>query len=355
MPKAGEEAFQESVGWTLVGENAEQEAEQALKEQPASEYRDAQGAEIHGDDVLNEAIEAQESDPFNFNAERAARVSHLRSEQPEAEARQPEERLRSERTPEEQAEQQDQAHSPTPEEVQRGVEALEKDVEQYKLNEPEDARQFAEEFTAAFNSDPHTAGVNVKALGDVMGKTAVSVLRVYQQTGGDLSKMGEIPEQNAKAFAHDFLKGMGLDPRVHGSHVDSMLLARVTFGGMINFLNTYAQYGGKVTDVTKLNDPQQAEFYMGQFLKALGVEGQVNREAALKFADCCGKQILRVLGKITQARAAEQQGQPRGKNKSQRIPAQFREGVKGERVPKFRSNADIFSGDALEAALSQKL
>ena len=101
-------------------------------------------------------------------------------------------------------------------------------------------------------------------------------------------------------------------------NVDASLLARTTLGGMINFLNTYASFGGKVTDLAKLNEPQAAEFYMKNFMQALGVEGQVSREAALKFADACARQILRVLGKFSQVneqRTANQDRQPRGRSR----------------------------------------
>ena len=135
-----------------------------------------------------------------------------------------------------------------------------------------------------------------------------------------------------------------------------MLLARTTLGGLINFVNTFNGYGGKVTDLAKLNYPEQAEFYMQNFMKALGVEGQVNRGAALKFADACGRQMLRVMGRISQVQAQRNAApQKQTRARGQRIPAGMRDGIRGSKAPRFKSNQDIFSGAAVEAALSQKL
>jgi hypothetical protein len=335
--------MQDEIANSLLGPEAEQQA----PEQEQSEFAS------HGDDLLSEAIAEQEENTFRYGDEG---MEARRAERPETEVQQPRERLRSERAPQENEQrEQEEQRAPTPEEVQQGVELLDNTVKEYGLNEPADARTFADDFTAAFGSDIYKAGVDVGALGGVMSKTALSALLVYDATGGDLSKMGEIPPQNAQAFAHDFLKGMGVDPR--SMNVDASLLARTTLGGMINFINTFNNYGGKVTDLAKLNDPQQAEFYMQNFMKALGVEGPVNRAAAIKFADACAKQMLRVMGKVSQVNGQRnEQRQPRSRGqRGQRIPAKFREGIKGSRVPAFRSNSDIFSGEAVAAAMSQKL
>jgi hypothetical protein len=341
MPKLGEEAFQEDVGNSLLGDESQQAAQ---PEQEPSQYAG------HGDDLLNEAIAEQDS-AFNLGDEQ---MEARRAEQPEVEARQPQERLRSERTEETQERQQEQPHAPTPEEVQAGVEKLDNAVKELSLNEPADARAFADEFTAAFGTDVYRAGVDVGALGGVMAKTALSAFQIYETTKGDLSKMNEIPPQNAQAFAFDFIKGMGIDPR--SMPVDSSLLARTVLGGAVNFIKTCEGYGWKITDLSKINSPETAQFYAQNFLKALGVEGQVNRDTAIKFADAFGKQMLRVWGKLSEAGAQRTAAQPRTKGqRGQRVPAQFREGVKGSKAPRFQTNLDIFSGSAVDAAMSQKL
>jgi hypothetical protein len=331
MSRVENAAFEAEVASSLLSP-AEQEQEQAQPEQHESQYS------IAGDDLLDEAIREQADDRFVLGDEESER---LRSERGEQEPReQPQAQERPERGEPQEREQTQQAAEPTPEQVQAGVEKLDAGVQEYGLNEPADARHFAEEFCAAFDTDIYKAGVDVGALGGVMAKTTLSALNVYAATGGDLTKMGGIPEQSAQAFAHDLLKGMGVDPR--SVSVDASLLARTTLGGMVNFLNTYASYGGKVTDLAKLNDPQAAEFYLQNFLKAFGQEGPVNRETALKFADTCARQILRVLGKVSQIneqRAASQERQPRGRSRGQRVPAQFREGIKGSKAPRFRTNS----------------
>jgi hypothetical protein len=189
-----------------------------------------------------------------------------------------------------------------------------------------------------------------------MAKAALSTVAVYEATQGDMSKLPAIPEDAARKFTFDLLASYRIDPRTM-PNVDPSLLARTVQGGMFNFLNTvYQKFGGRISDLRQINDPQAAEFYMGNFMKALGVEGQPNRETAIKFADACGKYLLGVIGKLQRAKeqnAASQQS--KGRSRGPRVPERFKEGMKGSRIPKFATNADIFSGSAVEAAMSQKL
>jgi hypothetical protein len=328
-------AIQDEIANSLLGDEPQQ----------APEAEDSQYA-VSGADLLDEAITEKQSERLQFDEGDKA-VERWQAEHPEEEVRQeqPLERLRSER----EAEQQEQQPAPTPEEIQAGVEQLGNDVKEYGLNEPADARQFADEFCGAFGTDVFKAGVDIESLGGVMSKTALSALQVYNATGGDLSQMGEIPVQSAQAFAHDFLEGMGLDPRSM-PNVDASLLARTTLGGMMNFLRTYDSYGGRITDLSKLNDPKQAEFYLQNFMQALGVPGSANRDTAVKFADACAKQLLRVMGKVSEVNRQRQeaqanQRQPRARG--QRTPAWAREGMKGSKPPKFRTNSG--PGDPFDA------
>jgi hypothetical protein len=320
------QAAQEEIANSLLGPEVEQQA----PEQEQSEFA-ASGA-----DLLDEAITEQQAERLQFDDGDSA-VELWRTEHPDEQARreQPAERLRSERAPQEQ--ESEQQRGPTPEEVQQGVELLDNAVKELGLNGAADARVFADEFCEAFGTDVFKAGVDIESLGGVMSKTALSALQVYAATGGDLSKMGDITPQAAQAFAHDFLKGMGVDPR--SMNVDASLLARTTLGGMINFLHTYDRYGGKVTDLAKLNDPQQAEFYLQNFMKAFGVDGPVNRAAAVKFADACAKQLLRVLGRVSQVNGQRNEQQRQTRARGQRVPAAFREGMKGAKAPRFRTNS----------------
>jgi hypothetical protein len=320
---------QDKIADSLLGNEGEQ---QTQPEAEASEYA------ASGTDLLDEAITEQAAERLQFD-EGDSGVERWQAEHPEEESQQ--EQVRQEQSPGLEAEEQEQ-HVPTPEEVQAGVEQLDNAVKEYGLNEPADARTFADDFTGAFGSDVFKASVDIESLGGVMSKTAFSALNIYAATGGDLSKMPAIPEQNAQVFAHDFLKGMGLDPRSM-PNVDASLLARTTLGGMMNFLRTYDSYGGRVTDLSKLNDPKQAEFYLQNFMQALGVPGSANRETAVKFADACAKQLLRVMGKVSEVNRQRQeaqanQRQPRARG--QRIPASIRAGIKGTKPPtKFQTNS----------------
>ena len=65
-----------------------------------------------------------------------------------------------------------------------------------------------------------------------------------------------------------------------------------------------------------------------------------------------------MIGKINgiNARNAEaQQKTARGKSRGGRVPARFRDAMKGSKAPQFQSNRDIFSESALEAATSRNL
>jgi hypothetical protein len=347
VPRIEDSVFQAEIESSLLSP-AEQQQEQAQPEAEASEYSFA------ATDLLNEAIREQGDDRFALGDEETER---LRSERGEQEPReQPQAQERPERGEQQEREQAQQTAEPTPEEIQAGVEQLDNAVKEYALNEPADARQFADEFCSAFGTDVYKVGVDIGALGGVMAKTALSAIEVCAATGGDLSKMPGIPLQNAQAFTHELLKGMGVDPRT--MNVDASLLARTTLGGMVNFIKTYYSFGGKVTDLAKLNDPQAAEFYMKNFMQALGVEGQVNRDAALKFADACSRQMLRVMGKlreVNQQRSANQERQPRGRSRGQRVPAQFREGIKGSKIAKLTTNTDIFDDETLETMARRHL
>ena len=346
MARIEDAVSQDEIANSLLGDEAQQE-------QPEQETSDFA---FSGADLLNEAIEEQESGPFNFNAERAERVQHLRTEQPEMESQEPQERLRSERAEETQEQIQEQPQAATPQQVTEVSQSLERAVEQFALNDTATASEFASEFVGAFGSTPHDANVDVQALGSTMAKAALSTVMIYEATRGDMSKLPAIPEDAARKFAFDLLASYRLDPRTM-PNIDPSLLSRTVQGGMFNFLSTYYQkFGGRVSDLRQLNDPQQAEFYLSSFMKALGVEGQPDRQVAIRFADACGKYLLGVIGKLQRAQEQNASQQPRGRaSRGQRVPSRFREGVKGSKVPRFQSNQDIFSGSAVEAALSQKL
>src|ERR1700674_5527188 len=168
-----------------------------------------------------------------------------------------------------------------PQSIQESVAALDAVVQEHSLNDAALAKDFAAGFCEAFGTDLYTAGANVEGLGNVMAKTALSAAQLYDSVGGDLSKVpGEIHPESAKAFSYDFLRAWGVDPRT--TQVNEQLLAGTVLQGVLNFYATYQARGGKVTSVDQLNSPEMAEHFLGNFLRAFGVEGPVDRGMALR-------------------------------------------------------------------------
>jgi hypothetical protein len=271
------------------------------------------------------------------------------------EQREPVETQELRRQPEQRQPEQTQTPA-TPEQVERAVQALDNVVRENGLNDSKSANEFATALCESFGTDLYKAGVNVEALGSTMAKASLSAMQVYEAAQGDLSRIPAIPEASAKAFSYDLLRGLGIDPRA--VPVDENLLANTVMQGALSFLHTYQSYGGRVTDFAKLNDGALSEQFFGNFLRAFGIKGAVDRTSAIKFADAGGQYLLNMIGKINtiNARNAEaQQRQPRGKSRGGRVPARFRDAVKGSKAPQFQSNRDIFSESTLQAATSRNL
>jgi predicted component of type VI protein secretion system len=254
-------------------------------------------------------------------------------------------------------EQAEQAQAPTAENVQQGIAALDATVQEHGLNDPASAKGFADEFCSALGTDVYRAGVDVQALGSTVAKTALSAMQVYEAAQGNIESLPPIPAESARAFSYDLLKGFGIDPRT--VDVDEQLLSQTVLGGVLNFYDTFQKYGGSITDLSKLNDPQAAEMFLGNFMRALGSEQPVNRQTAIKVADALGSYLLGFIGKINaanQRQAESRQGQSNsGRGRGQRVPARFRDAIKGSKAPRFTSNQDIFSGSGFESALRQNL
>jgi hypothetical protein len=297
------------------------------------------------EDYFSEALYEQEHDAQKLgDAGLAAKIEREGGERPQ----QREAALEREQS-REQEQPQEQPQAATPEQVAQVSESLEQAVEQFGLNDTATANEFAADFVGAFGSTPHDANVDVQALGGVMAKAALSTVAIYEATGGDMSKLPAIPEDAARKFAFDLLSSYRMDPRTM-PNVDPVHLARTVQGGMFNFLNTYYQrFGGRVSDLRQLNEPQAAEFYMQNFMRALGVEGQPDRQTAIRFADACGKYILGVVGKLQRAQEQNTASQGKGSRSrtSQRVPERFREGVKGSKAPK--KTGDEFWDSAMQS------
>lgn len=344
-----ESAVADSLVEPLPGQNVQENAE---PEADVSQYH------VHGDDLLNEALAEQESNPFRPGAEAEFDVDQFIADEAarrsghHTSAR----REQSEQEPREQLEAQEQVQPPTPAEIEQGVEMLGAVVEQHQLNDAANAGAFASEFCTALGTSVHDAGVDVQALGGAMAKTALSAVNIFAATGGDLSRLGAIPEQSAKAFAHDVLASFGADPR--SVQVDAQLLADTALRGALNFLSTYQQHGGRVTDLAKLNDPQAAEMFVGNIFRALGAPVAPTREMALKIADGYGKYLLSFVGKLGQIQQPKQAAQSRPASRKSgraRVAGGAKNLGRTEFAPRFKTNNDIFPASVVDAATVRNL
>ena len=315
--------------------------EQGEEELERSEYF------THGDDLLNEAIREQESDVMRFGDE--AQEEREGHRPPEKESFDVNDAVKL--TPEEIAEfrQQQEAqqpNEPTEQEIRAGVETLDAQVKEFGLNDPQSAREFADEFCSAFGTSVYDSNTNVEVLGQVMAKATLSAAKIYDALARGQDVMREVPAAAAREFTRDFLSAWGVDLRQITGPINEVQLANTVFGGLLNLFDTYQRHGGKVTDVSRLNDPEAAEQFLQNFLGSFGLTDKVDRQAAIEFADACAKRALGILGKLQAA--ARAQGQKPARRSGQRVPKQFREGIKGRPAPKFDTNVDIFDSAAAD-------
>jgi hypothetical protein len=310
----------------------------------SGEHQPSEGAEQLADlstDRDDWRVENQPVDPLV--AQEAAKRNAEQREQPEQQVEQP--------------------APPTPEQIQEGIQHLDTFVRENGLNDPESARGFASEMCEAFGTDMFASGVNVEALGQTMAKTACSALRMFDELGGDLSKMPPIPAESAQAFAHDFMKAWGADSRA--TPVNAQLLTQTVLSGALNFIGTYHRFGGKVTDMAQLNQPEAAEQFLGQFLHAFGIEAPPDRAAALRFADAGGKYLLSFMNRLGQLQPREQPRTSSKRSSGRRQSARtnvFEDMELPKTIPKkgedfspkgrrarasFQTNKDIFGDDTM--------
>jgi len=315
-------------------------------------------------DYFADALYEQEHDAQKLGDEGLAQKIEEEGGQPETgqnQAEQAERQPQMERQPQHETETQEQPAEVTAQSVQEWVERTEATIAEHGLNDPVSAKGFADEFCAALGGDVYQAGVNVQALGSTIAKTALSGLSIIEAAQGDLQSIPSVQPAAAKAFSYDILRGLGVDPRtVQG--VDEQLLANTVLGGVVNFYHTFQRYGGKVTDVSRINDPEAAMLFLGNFMRALGDTQPVSRPTAIKVADALGNYLLGFAGRVYQAnqrQAEARQGQGgrsnSGRGRGARVPQRFKEGLKGRSVPRSTTNRDIFSEEVLRGALSQKL
>jgi len=283
-------------------------------------------------------------------------MTYRREERPEAEQRtqEPQERLRSERAPRsEQQEQAQQTAEPTPQQVRETIQHIDTLSEQFQLNEG--SREFAASLEPLLGPEVYK---NEAQLSQAVSRYTISaredVLNQVKAKGYfDATEVPPLSHAMVREGSHAVARFFGIDPQMNPLH-DEPLVANFMRLGIANFINTWGQSDGK-TDVAGLNDGNLSVWIVQNIAKGLtGSTEPVNRKWAIDFVNTITRRVAASLPKIRQG--LEGNSQPRqSRARGQRIPAQFREGVKGSRVPTFKSNSDIFSGEAVAAAMSQKL
>jgi hypothetical protein len=289
-------------------------------------------------------FEAEEFDPHSqdhFVSDEIDRAGEFFDEGTQQHARQPA-----------QSEQTQQPAEAMPQSIEESIQALDQTVQEYQLNDPVDAKELATDLCDAFGTSVYDSGVNTEAIGSVMAKVGLSALNAFEATGGDPSKLPAISPESAKAFTYDFLKSWGVDPRT--VEVDAQLLSNTVFCGALNFIATYRSLGGRVTEMARLNDPQAAEQFAGQFLRAFGVEGPIDRASALKLADAGAKHLLKLIARVEQIQP-QQPARPQRRASASRSSGQQRSSSRPERAPgkgsgrstRFQTNTDLFDDDTM--------
>jgi hypothetical protein len=340
MPRIENMAVEDEVANSLLGPEAE--SEQQAPEQPVSEYA------VSGADLLNEQIAEDRDNIFRDGDEQHER---LRSERPEAETgeeqphqgrKQPDAQQESEET--------QQAVEPTPAQVAEVIQDLDARIQDYGLSDPADTAKFGSELASAFGADVHRDGWNVGLLNSTIARTALAAGRAVEEAGGDLSRIGPLSKAVEREVSRDVLVSFGIDPRLNPAH-DERLVAHTIYFGMANLIDTMARMGE--TDPAKVNDAQMAVWFCESLQKGIfGVDKPVSRERACQVVDCLARRVLGMDARVREWQERNQAAQAQskragvGRGRGQRIPAQFRDGIKGSKAPRFKSNQDIFDGGA---------
>jgi len=325
VPRIEDSLIQDEIASSLLSP-AEQAEEQAGSEQEESEFA-ASGA-----DLLDEAISEQQSERLQFDEGDSA-VERWRAEHPDEEARQeqPPERLRSERAPQEQESEQ-QAAEPSPQQVQEVIQQLDTASEQFQLNEG--SREFADKMAPLLGPEIYK---NEALLSNTVSRYTLAARDAVLATNGDLTQLPPL----SRAMGHEAARAVAvlfdMNPQENPVY-DEMHVANTMRFAFANLINTYVQSGGK-TDVTELNDKQMAVWVVQNLAKGLtGTDEPVNPKWAIQFTNAIAGRVLPLLPKIKQG--FEGAGQPRQtRARGQRVPAAFREGMKGAKAPRFGTNS----------------
>jgi hypothetical protein len=378
MPRLGEEAVQDEIANSLLGEQTQESAE------PSPEQQSYFGDQ-HGDELLSEYHNEKEMDRFRFgdsvaehfaqreaeqepsNEERLANLHTDRTDwQAEREREQREEaaedwksRMLSPEEARQLAEQQahgrpeqQQAHgrpeqqqatqeSTTPEQVRQQLQGLDFIIEKNQVNDPTANKEFALSMIEVFGGD--ASQYDSEKLGSMLNKQTLSAALFYDSVGGQLQQFPRVSTVVAREYAYDFLRACNQDPRMLEGKYDQQGLANLAFAVEWSCIDAVAKNPG-ITDPRQLNRPENCEWGYGTFLKLFGIDAdaakQANpqqfRESALKFGDAKMRHTLSILGRIRAQAGQTQQRQPtRGSRRGIRAPR-----VPGGRVRGMQTNQD---------------
>lgn len=227
----------------------------------------------------------------------------------------------------------------TPQQIRDGLDQLDTWVSKNNLNDPAVAKDLATEFCSALGvGDPVVNGVNADALGNLMVKTGVSAMHSLQNYNGDPSTVAPLHPEAARIFTTTFLKASGItDPR--GVQLDANIFANTMFRGAVNFLHTHRSLGGKVNDLTALNNPEMCVFFCQELDRAWGGDGRapIGRMAAVKLVDALTRPLLPLVARINQMQPPPQQ-----RSRQPRASRLERQVVRPRKMPRFETHTDIF-------------
>jgi len=261
-----------------------------------------------------------------------------RGGQPEQE--QPQERLRSERAPQE-SEQQEQPQriaDPTPEQVRDTIQHLDTMSEQFQLNEG--SREFAARLEPLLGPEVYK---NEAQISNAVSRYTISaredVLNQVKATGGfDANQVTPLSPAMVREGSRAIASFFGINPQLTPLHDESRVanFGRLAFA---NFAYTWGQSDGK-TPVSELNDGNLAVWIVQNIAYGLtGTTEPVNRKWAVDFVNAITERASKLFPKIREGlEGSGQQKQPRARG--QRIPAGLRDGIRGSKGPrKFQTNS----------------
>lgn len=340
MSRIEDAQFQNEVADSLLGD-----------QQPAAEQPEESQYAVSGADLLDEAIEDQ-TNALKLGDEGFERARPARGEAEQQE--QPPERLRSERAPEAEQVQQQQISDPTPEQVRATIQHLDTMSERFQLNEG--SREFAASLEPLLGPEVYK---NEAQLSNAIARYTLSardeVLQQAKATGGfDAEQIAPLSPAMVREGARAVASFFGINPQLNPLH-DERRVAEFMRLGLANFANTWGQSDGK-TPVSELNDGNLAVHIVQNLVYGLwGVTEPVNRQWAINFINTITERESKLLPKIRQGLEGTNQPRSRGTQRGQRGPKWIQDGLRGSKAPRFKSNSDIFSGESLTAAMSQKL